>query len=471
MSPVFRVSVVIPCFNAADTLERAVRSVVAQDDYGTEILIVDDQSTDNSEDVAHALAKDTPGMWVLRQPQNAGPGAARNAGLRQARGRYVCFLDADDEYAPGFFKAALSILETRSELSWISTGVELVNCHREVHPVQLQAVVGSIPSNLLIRKAAADLIGGFSEDQAFRGKSAGEDIAFRVALRRSFQGMHIPDRFLRYWVKPGSHFDYFLDRTTVEKGELVFLPRDADEADADLAIADRMYQEHVKERLAIRDSLADPGNGDPRQALAAFEAVGAFEDLSGSFAKIQGFLLPQEGFALYYLAKEGPGRGAIVEIGSLFGRSTCWLAAGTRAARREKVVAVDHFRGSPEHREGGSHPISALAQSGTAFPSFVANLQNQGLRDWVDIRVGNSVEIGAAWKSPVRLLFIDGDHTYEAVRADFDIWGRHVIPGGLVAFHDVETFPDVTRLYQEVLATKSWKEIARVETLRIVLAK
>src|SRR5437764_381326 len=163
------ISVVIPCFNAAAFLEGAVRSIFAQETPGTEILIVEDASTDGSADVAAALAGRYAGVRLLRQPGNAGPAAARNLGLRQASGRYVCFLDADDEYAPGFFAGVLPLLERDGDVAGVVTGVELVDCHREVHPVQLDAVVASLPSNLVVRKGVADLVGGFPEDAALRG--------------------------------------------------------------------------------------------------------------------------------------------------------------------------------------------------------------------------------------------------------------------------------------------------------------
>jgi hypothetical protein len=104
-------------------------------------------------------------------------------------------------------------------------------------------------------------------------------------------------------------------------------------------------------------------------------------------------------------AREGPGDGAIVEIGSLMGRSTCFLAAGTCAAGRAKVVAVDHFRGSPEHQKTGTHPIAAIVETGSVLPQFEANLTRFGLRESVDIRVGSSVEVGSSWNGPIRLLF------------------------------------------------------------------
>ncbi|MBF0160593.1 MAG: class I SAM-dependent methyltransferase, partial [Magnetococcales bacterium] len=81
---------------------------------------------------------------------------------------------------------------------------------------------------------------------------------------------------------------------------------------------------------------------DERQALAR------------RFQPIQGWLEPLEGFLLYQWAKHGPGRGIVVELGSFMGRSTCWLAAGSKDAQRGKVVACDTFQGSPEHQAGMS---------------------------------------------------------------------------------------------------------------------
>jgi predicted O-methyltransferase YrrM len=133
------------------------------------------------------------------------------------------------------------------------------------------------------------------------------------------------------------------------------------------------------------------------------------------------------------------------------------------------VVAVDHFRGSPEHQQEGSHRVAAVAETGTTFPAFIANLQRSGLRSWVDVRIGASVEIGSAWQGPIRLLFIDGDHSCEATRADVETWSKQVIPGGVMALHDVDVWPGVTQQYRELLAANStWKQVAKVRSLRVV---
>jgi glycosyltransferase involved in cell wall biosynthesis len=130
------VSVVIPCFNAISFIEDTLDSALKQRQAGlvdVEVVVIDDGSTDGSSAKVEATALANPGaIRLLRQPRNLGPAAARNVGLRHARGRFVCFLDADDQYAPGFFIRAVEHFRRRPQLAAIITDIELVNCHREV---------------------------------------------------------------------------------------------------------------------------------------------------------------------------------------------------------------------------------------------------------------------------------------------------------------------------------------------------
>ncbi len=91
-----RYSVVIPAYNYGHLLARAVRSACTQpgDDY--EVLVINDGSTDDTAEVLAELQKDFPHLRVIHQ-DNAGASAARNRGVREASGRLVLFLDADDE--------------------------------------------------------------------------------------------------------------------------------------------------------------------------------------------------------------------------------------------------------------------------------------------------------------------------------------------------------------------------------------
>jgi glycosyltransferase involved in cell wall biosynthesis len=134
MSAPSLVSVVIPCFNAAEYLSGAVRSVQAQGVPGTEIIVVDDQSTDDSNAVAEALAGQVPGVRLIQQAVNSGPSTARNAGLRHAWGRYVCFLDADDAYAPGFFSGVISL----SAATTVAPGLGLAPRPRSTEPRRVE---------------------------------------------------------------------------------------------------------------------------------------------------------------------------------------------------------------------------------------------------------------------------------------------------------------------------------------------
>ncbi len=91
-----RFSIVIPAFNYGHLVERAVRSACGQagDDY--EVIVVDDGSTDNTAEIVAALSAEFSHLHIVSQ-DNSGASAARNRGVREARGRLVLFLDADDE--------------------------------------------------------------------------------------------------------------------------------------------------------------------------------------------------------------------------------------------------------------------------------------------------------------------------------------------------------------------------------------
>src|SRR5262245_10694873 len=96
------VSVVIPCYNHAEFLGEAIESVKAQTCAGSDVVVVDDGSTDRSAEVARRYS----GVRFLTQ-RNQGAGAARNTGLQHVRGEFVVFLDADDRLLPHAFEAGL----------------------------------------------------------------------------------------------------------------------------------------------------------------------------------------------------------------------------------------------------------------------------------------------------------------------------------------------------------------------------
>lgn len=110
MTEKIRISVIIPVYNAQEHLSQCLESVRRQDIPGMEILCVDDGSTDRSAGILehHAAADDR--IHVIKQ-RNQYAGIARNHGMRQARGEYLAFLDADDFYLPGALRKLYGLAE------------------------------------------------------------------------------------------------------------------------------------------------------------------------------------------------------------------------------------------------------------------------------------------------------------------------------------------------------------------------
>lgn len=102
-----RISVVIPLYNKAAYVERAIHSVLAQGDTVMEIVVVDDGSTDDSAARVEALGH--PKVRLIRQP-NGGPSSTRNRGIKETLGDFVAFLDADDVYLPGFMDEIVGMM-------------------------------------------------------------------------------------------------------------------------------------------------------------------------------------------------------------------------------------------------------------------------------------------------------------------------------------------------------------------------
>lgn len=119
------VSVVVPLYNKAAWVQRALDSISRQTHAPLEVLVVDDGSTDGSDRIARAHALAHPRFRVLRQP-NAGPGAARNAGAAQARGEVLAFLDADDAWAPDYLADAVRALRAWPEVASVTLGHRVV---------------------------------------------------------------------------------------------------------------------------------------------------------------------------------------------------------------------------------------------------------------------------------------------------------------------------------------------------------
>ena len=103
------VSVIIPTYNRAHLIKRAIQSVLNQTYQDFEVIIVDDASTDNTEEVVKSF--NDPRIRYIRHEKNKGAAAARNTGIKTARGKYIAFQDSDDEWLPEKLEKQMKVFE------------------------------------------------------------------------------------------------------------------------------------------------------------------------------------------------------------------------------------------------------------------------------------------------------------------------------------------------------------------------
>ena len=183
------VSIVMPAYQAAHHVGRALDALLAQDWLRIEIVAVDDGSGDATGEILDARAAISPvPMRVLRQ-KNAGAGAARDAGIAVAEGDFVLLADADDTCDPGLVTALMSALEeTGADLAFArcrytdADGTVLgVQAVQPARPSAIDLLRGLMVNTPLVRRSAVEAIGG--HDATLPG-SIDLDLFVRLAMRR-----------------------------------------------------------------------------------------------------------------------------------------------------------------------------------------------------------------------------------------------------------------------------------------------
>ncbi|MDQ7039509.1 MAG: glycosyltransferase [Rhodothermus sp.] len=294
--PTPSVSVVIAAYNAARWIGDTIRSVLMQDYPVAEVIVVDDGSTDATRDIVTAF--DPPVRYVYQE--NAGSAAARNAGIRLARGTYVAFLDADDLWLPGKLSAQIACLQAHPECSWCYTDAWLTDERARERRVQLSRLVSMqeglvlqslllgnfVPfSSALVRREVLTAVGGFREGPD-RRISEDWDLWLRVAAHHAVCYVARPLVLIR------DHPDR--KTGTVALQELVR---------ARVRIVEEAVARHPALEPLRRIALAGIYEGAGRKALAQNQRAEA-RDLLGQALQLHPWVLKRWG---YWLAGWLPG--------------------------------------------------------------------------------------------------------------------------------------------------------------------
>ena len=202
-----QVSVIIPTYNRAHILMRAVDSVLAQTFQQIEILVIDDGSTDNTPEMLNAYG----GRIRVLSQENGGVSLARNVGIQAASGQFIAFLDSDDAWMPDKLERQVAALTAQPQLPlchteeiWIRNGVRVnpKKKHRKrggyIFPYCLPLCVIS-PSSSILRRELLDEVGLFDEHLP-----ACEDYDLWLRITHTHEVVFLEEPLL---VKYGGHDD------------------------------------------------------------------------------------------------------------------------------------------------------------------------------------------------------------------------------------------------------------------------
>lgn len=188
---------------------------------------------------------------------------------------------------------------------------------------------------------------------------------------------------------------------------------------------------------------------------------------------VKGFMAEDEARRLYDLALEAGRLGPVLEIGTYCGKSTLVLGAACQEAGGV-LFTIDHHRGNEEQQPGEEYFDPEILDRETGrldtLPFFRKAMDEAQLWDTVVCLVARSHVAARAWATPLSMVFIDGGHTFEAAVTDYVCWSSHVMPGGILAIHDI--FEDPAKggqapytIYNKALASGLFDKLPMTGTL------
>jgi len=209
------VSVIIPTYNRAHLIERAIQSVLNQTYQDFEIIIVDDGSTDNTEEVIKEFQEKDKRVRYIKHNTNKGGNTARNTGLKSIKGEYVAFLDSDDEWLPKKIEKQLEVFKNSKDrkLGFVYCGAFFIKEDSkekitEILPkkrgylfkelLERNCITGGGSSNL-IKKEVFEKCGNFDECEELR-KGGAQEYEMWIRIAKNYDFDFVNECLIKYTV-------------------------------------------------------------------------------------------------------------------------------------------------------------------------------------------------------------------------------------------------------------------------------
>ena len=145
------VTVVIPAYNRARSIENSLRSVQAQTYQNWEVIVVDDSSKDDTAACVMRLGQEDSRIKLIRHQRNQGAQAARNTGIHAAQGKWIAFLDSDDQFFPYSLESRMMVAN-RENVSVVHSGCNMIHPDGSIEPYRTEPISGRVYRRLLERE-------------------------------------------------------------------------------------------------------------------------------------------------------------------------------------------------------------------------------------------------------------------------------------------------------------------------------
>ena len=210
------VSVIIPTYNRANFIKRAIDSVLIQNYENIEIIVVDDASTDNTESVVKGI-KDSRIIYV-KNDRNLGVSASRNKAIGMAKGEVIAFLDSDDYWLENKLKKQVAKLFSGRDIGLVYTGERFIDDRGKILREEIPRYSGYIydvllaknfisPSSSIVRKDVLDDVGLFLEDLDYR-----EDHELWLRISKKYKIDYVPEILTVRYIHSGGRLSDSVER-------------------------------------------------------------------------------------------------------------------------------------------------------------------------------------------------------------------------------------------------------------------